>query len=289
MLGNDVVDLLDVDARPETFHRRFDERVFAPDERRAIAADPRPQALRWAHWGAKEAAYKLARQLDPKFVFSPVRLVARFESALPRGGTAAQGTNAPPASQGSFERRGRLELACAPPEPVRAIELKSFETRELVHVVALEAGADWGAVALAVEPLSLHGGDASFAVRRLALREIGRVLGVAAERLSIGRRGRIPTVELDGRTAPYALSLSHHGRFVAFAMTPRSRGVGREHADPVAHADRNPRIDGGPSGRRTRAGRGVSSERAGGVGQAAGAVGCPVGAADTAWPRWMVG
>ena len=66
MLGNDVVDLLDVDARPETFRRRFDARVFAPEERRAIAADPRPQALRWAHWGAKEAAYKLARQLDPR-------------------------------------------------------------------------------------------------------------------------------------------------------------------------------------------------------------------------------
>lgn len=249
MLGNDVIDLFDVDARPETFHRRFDPRVFAAEERRAIATDDRPQALRWAHWGAKEAAYKLARQLDPKFVFSPARLVARFEPA----------SRTP---EGSCERRGRLELASGPSGRVQSIDLKSFETREWVHVVALMAGFDWGAVLMAVAPLSSE--DASLAVRRLALREIGRELGLAAGplsigRLSIGREGRIPTVEIDGRPTDFALSLSHHGRFVAFATVPRGR----------------------------------LGARGQGVRQTAGAVGCPVGAADTAWPtnmlRWMVG
>ncbi len=293
MLGNDVVDLLDVDARPETFHRRFDERVFAAEERRAIAADAHPHALRWAHWGAKEAAYKLARQLDPKFVFSPSRLVARFEPALPRGAGAAHGSQVSPRTQGSFERRGRLELASGPPGRVQAIELKSFETPEFVHVVALVAGSDWGAVVMAVEPLLMHSEairseathsaadpseDASLAVRRLALREIARALGVEAGRLAIGRQGRIPTVELDGRTAEFALSLSHHGRFVAFAFSPRSHELARERGDGRG------RGDGG--GRGERAERSDSREREEGVGQADRAVGCPVGAADTAW---MVG
>ena len=287
MLGNDVVDLLDVDARPETFHRRFDLRVFAAEERRAIAGDARPHALRWAHWGAKEAAYKLARQLDPKFVFSPARLVARFEPALALGAGLAHGSEVSPRTQVSFERRGRLELASGPPGRVPAIALKSFETPESVHVVALVAGSDWGAVVMAAEPLSMHSEamhsetmhsevdpspDASLAVRRLALREIARALGVEAGRLAIGRQGRIPTVEFDGRTAEFGLSLSHHGRFVAFAFSPRSRGLTRE------------RGDGG--GRGERAERGDSIERAEGVGQVDWAVGCPVGAADTAW---MVG
>ena len=35
MIGNDVVDLGDADTRPGAQHRRFDERVFAPSERRA--------------------------------------------------------------------------------------------------------------------------------------------------------------------------------------------------------------------------------------------------------------
>ena len=283
MLGNDVVDLLDVDARPETFHRRFDTRVFAAEERQAIAADARPQALRWAHWGAKEAAYKLVRQLDPKFVFSPARLVAHFEPALPRGADAAQ---ASARTQGSFERRGRLELVSGPRGRVPAIDLKSFETPEFVHVVALVAGSDWGAVVMAVEPLSIDSEadpseDASLAVRRLALREIARELGVEAGRLAIGQQGRIPTVELDGRTAPFALSFSHHGRFVAFALTPKRRGVGRE---PGAWAGDRERGNG--DGRRERVERSDSRSSAGGVGQAVWAVGCLVGAADTAW---MVG
>lgn len=279
MLGNDVVDLFDVDARPETFHRRFDTRVFAAEERRAIATDDRPQALRWAHWGAKEAAYKLARQLDPKFVFSPARLVARFEPAART-------------PEGSFERRGRLELVSGPPGRVQAIDLKSFETREWVHVVALLAGSDWGDVVMAVEPLSSE--DASLAVRRLALREIGRELGLAAGRLSIGRvsigplsigplsigrQGRIPTVELDGRETDFALSLSHHGRFVAFAMAPRDRGVRGVRGERCEHSAGDEHGDFGARGQ--------------GVRQTAGAVGCPAGAADTAWPtylvRWMVG
>ncbi len=271
MLGNDVVDLLDVDARPETFHRRFDTRVFAAEERRAIATDDRPPALRWAHWGAKEAAYKLARQLDPQFVFSPARLVARFEPA----------SRTP---EGSFERRGRLELASGPQGRVQAIDLKSFETREYVHVVALVAGSDWSAVVMAVEPLlshlseseASHSEDASLAVRRLALREIGRELGLAAGRLSIGRlsigrEGRIPTVELDGRATNFALSLSHHGRFVAFAFSPRRRELGRVCAERREHSEGGEHGDFGAPGE--------------GVRQTAGAMGCPVGTADTARPN----
>ncbi|MGY8738305.1 MAG: 4'-phosphopantetheinyl transferase family protein, partial [bacterium] len=78
MLGNDVVDLEDPETRPETFRPRFDERVFDPTERRAIARDQNEHGRRWTHWAAKEAAYKLARQVDSKFVFSPSKLVARF-------------------------------------------------------------------------------------------------------------------------------------------------------------------------------------------------------------------
>jgi hypothetical protein len=52
----------------------------------------------------------------------------------------------------------------------------------------------------------------------MALREIARSLGVEAERLTIGRDGRIPTIELDGVRTALSLSLSHHGRWIAHAM-----------------------------------------------------------------------
>lgn len=278
MLGNDVVDLEDVDARPETFHRRFEARVFADEERRAIAADEDPQACRWAHWGAKEAAYKLARQLDPGFVFSPVKLVAHFE---PRVETRAsqEGSDTPgfEVSRGARvqrERRGRLTLTAGPGEAAMSVELRSFESGDFVHVVALPAGSDWAAVAMSVDALGEGAQEPGVAVRQLALRAIARELGVDPARLSIGRRGRIPTVELDGRTTKLALSLSHHGRFVAFAfrlafvLAPRGRGLGGERSE--------------------RAGTGAGPEREESdreeeVTQSAGAAGCPVGGADTEW------
>ena len=67
MLGNDIVDLLDPESRPESFRPRFDDRVFDPREQTDIAHDDDPHTRRWAHWAAKEAAYKLARQVDSNF------------------------------------------------------------------------------------------------------------------------------------------------------------------------------------------------------------------------------
>lgn len=243
MLGNDVVDLEDADARPETYSHRFEARVFAAQERRAIAEDEDPQACRWAHWGAKEAAYKLARQLDPRFVFSPIALVACFEPRFLRAKTGPQEAGERDTIV-QFERRGRLSFSVGGStgertgERTRAttLELRSFETGEFVHVVARPAGADWGAVAMAVESLAGRTQDPGLAVRRLALRRVADELGVESGRLSIGRRDRIPTVELDGRTTQLALSLSHHGRFVAFAMVPRGGGSERECAEQVTQS-----------------------------------------------------
>jgi len=238
MLGNDVVDLRDADSRPESFRPRFDARVFSPEERRAISRDRDPLARRWAHWAAKEAAYKLAKQIDPDLVFSPIRLQPDFD---PVNADAHRRT----LRCGIVRRSGPSSIA--PTE----VEVRSFETEDRVHVVALPIGSDWGAVDFAVERLESNTTDASAAVRALAVREISRSLGIDPRRLAVGRlgvtrsgwrvgplraelgdprRSRIPTIELDGGPTSLLLSLSHHGRFISFAMTPR--------AEPAVHANR---------------------------------------------------
>lgn len=207
MLGNDVVDLEDPETRPETFRPRFDERVFDPTERRAIARDEDAHARRWTHWAAKEAAYKLARQIDPRFVFAPSRLVARFTRAVDAEG----------------DRRlhyGTLALPSALAGGSAELELRAEQTEGRVHVVAIPAGADWDAVVASIRRLE-PGDDPSEAVRALARADVARDLGIDASRVGIGRRGRVPTVEIDGRPGPMSLSLSHHGRFLACATTHR--------------------------------------------------------------------
>jgi hypothetical protein len=318
MLGNDVVDLLDVDARPETFRRRFDERVFSAEERLALVEDAedasaarRSHALRWAHWAAKEAAYKLIRQVDPTFVFSPGRLVACFEPMPHRP------TDRASASRSTFERRGRLEVVGGSAPLAAPLSLRSFEGEDFVHVVALPADGDWNAVAMAVEagpppsgaasfvaeseaaagvrPAAAPGaervaeaGRASAAVRRLALQSLARELEVDVARLAIGRRGRIPTVELDGRTLPVSLSLSHHGRFVAFAASPRGRAAleasaaaGDERAEQRGATEPFGAKAGSADGLRQ-----ASRVRTASVRRASVEGGGPFASADTAW---MVG
>lgn len=232
MLGNDIVDLRDQDAKPESFRARFDERVFAPVERRAIERDARPDARRWAHWAAKEAAYKLVKQVDPNFVFSPPSLVPKFGAAVELSGDRA-------------ERSGTLVLPEPVAEGVRALDVRSLETADFVHVVALPSGGDWQAVVSAVEPVADES-ESSAAVRALAARRIARDLGIDPGRVEIGRRGKIPTVEIDGAGSALAISLSHHGHWVACAMTLRSdpgssksAASGGEPAGVAARRDRS--------------------------------------------------
>jgi hypothetical protein len=57
-------------------------------------------------------------------------------------------------------------------------------------------------------------------VRLLAREHLAPLLGARVEQLEIARRGRIPVLRSAGHDAPFDLSLSHHGRFVAFAAEP---------------------------------------------------------------------
>ena len=222
MIGNDVVDLQDPDTRPETFRPRFDERVFDPGERRAIAKDADPHLRRWAHWAAKESAYKLARQADDRFVFSPSRLVVRFDGIESESG-------------GRTIRRGVVTLPRSLAPGLSQLDVRSDETTERVHVVATPPGADPEAVVSSIDEI-LPSDDASERVRELATATIARDLGIEAARVSIGRRGdpreggaaKIPTALIDGARSGLVLSLSHHGRFVACAMTLRAEPDSRE-------------------------------------------------------------
>jgi hypothetical protein len=215
MIGSDVVDLRDAESRPESFRPRFDERVFSREERRAIAEDADPLARRWAHWGAKEAAYKLVKQIDPAFVFAPGRWAAHF---APISG----GEQPAPVR----ERRGWIELSASKQAEPWRIDLRSFETSDRVHVVAIPIDSDWDAVDMGVAVCQPQSEDPSVAVRELAAHAIGRRLGVARTRVTIGKRGRVPIALLDGEPAALSLSLSHHGAWIGFATRPGVDAVG---------------------------------------------------------------
>jgi len=180
-VGNDVVDLCDRDARPETLHPRFDEKVFHASERAFIGSGPGANRRRWSLWAAKEAAHKALRQERPDLGFAPrhyrVTLDARGVGSVRRG--------------------------------AEVFFVRVAADAEQVHAVACRPGA--ANVIDAVATLAELGeADPGRAVRALLRRLLARAAEVALE-----RRDRIPRLRLDGRAVP--VSFSHHGRFVAVA------------------------------------------------------------------------
>jgi phosphopantetheinyl transferase len=191
-LGNDIVDLADPETREQGLHPRFDERVFRAEERTLLGGNDSRHVMRWALWAAKESAYKAEKRLDPELVFSPRRFAVEL-SALPGAG-------------GRGVAEGRVVHGS------HVLDLQVHVDGTCLHAVttsAREAGARllWS-VERAVS-------DPSATVRRLAAAAIASALGLDAKGVQIA--GRPPVVLHRGRSLLSDLSLSHHGRFVAFA------------------------------------------------------------------------
>jgi phosphopantetheinyl transferase (holo-ACP synthase) len=186
MVGNDVVDLGDAETCNGPAHPRFDARVFAPSEQAALAASDAANRLRWSLWAAKEAAYKLAVKQSPGLVFSPRRFVVSLRSDLPD------------------------EVST----PVGIFDVALASKGDALHAVAKARGAPTPAIGLTNAGSEV---DASKAVRRFAARCLAERLAVTPGDLHFGRRGRVPTLQLRGDSRRFDLSLSHHGRYLAFA------------------------------------------------------------------------
>jgi phosphopantetheinyl transferase (holo-ACP synthase) len=190
MIGNDIVDLDDEETKTGSIHPRFDERVFETGELAAIRASRHVHQLRWFYWAAKESAFKLLRRTLPDLPFSPRRFVTRASG--PRSATV--------------EASGHV------------VGVHCERGPDFIHCVASYRGA--AATLQAVERLrfdAVRCEVASSAARSLALRSIARYLCVELADLAVDSIGRMPIVLRRGSRLPGTLSLSHHGRYVAFA------------------------------------------------------------------------
>jgi len=186
-VGNDVVDLRDRDARPETLHPRFDARAFHAAERAFVGAGPGANQRRWMLWAAKEAAHKALRQARPEIGFAPRHYQVELD-----------------ASGAGRVRRGREVVA-----------VRVAVDAERVHAVACRGAAR--AAIVAVGTLAELGEpEASRAVRALLRRSLAGEEDVVLE-----RRDCVPRLHLGGRAV--SVSFSHHGRFVAVACAGSPR------------------------------------------------------------------
>ena len=200
LVGNDVVDLRDAESRPESLHARFDGRVFTPCELLVLNASTFPDSLRWTLWAAKESAYKVAKKLDPTVRFIPRNFVVRG---------IAEGRVVP----------GRVLVA----HEVGSFDVLLDRTREWVHAVATLAAENapppQARFCSEIERLESPRADPSRFVRELACTALGSAMTCPPGQVRVAAARGIPVAVLRDRRLPVDLSLSHHGRFVAWVYS----------------------------------------------------------------------
>jgi phosphopantetheinyl transferase (holo-ACP synthase) len=199
-VGNDLVDLSDPFARRNGLCRRYASRVLGPRELKWWENSGDPALLLWTCWSVKEAVFKAFGKLAGPIPFLPKTIAVADPPG--EGAPEIRGTADTPWGRAVFRslrRMDHIHTLCAP-----AWEDVLDETRWRVRKTA-------------------SGGDGSLDVRRAAGRALARHLGVQEEEIRILRdRGDgtspAPRVFLGERELPADLSLSHDGRYVAYAF-----------------------------------------------------------------------
>lgn len=192
LVGNDVVDLGDSEIAEHHARERFVARVCCDEERARLAVAASPKRYLWTLFAAKEAAYKVARKIHGDAIFAHRRFVV--------------------AEDLRSVRWGDLELA---------LRVEADDAR--VHAVTSTEPAPAIAAVAAIwrnEPPSTAG--------RTLLREaLARAHDCTPDEIEVARTELPdswdgfgpPRVLLRGAPIARDVSLSHDGRFVAFAAS----------------------------------------------------------------------
>ena len=224
-VGNDIVDLGEPGNRGKSGDGRFLGRVFTPEERELIAGADDPDALLWSLWAAKEAAYKAVSRANPEVCSIPRRYRVIMGTAPPFCPPGKKGGAVPFFSGRVFTPRGELALRIAVAKDyVHALAAGSESEleRTVRRVDRLGVVKETGGYSRAAREGDCENApDPSAFVRGLVLREIARRSGCPLEELTIRNDPAgpaVPRVFLRGLPFAADISLSHDGRFFAFAL-----------------------------------------------------------------------
>ena len=188
-IGNDIVDL----KQNQQHHPRFPRRIFSDSDLDAYHRNGSQPFQLWLAWAVKEAAYKLEKQRDSSIFFSPPEFSVDLQAA-------------------TVTWRGRVHIF--------ECDLQD----EYLHVW-IHAGAGNARARVKKIPGAGPLRDESLKARDLAAEVVGEMSGIEAAQICIESDSqRIPFVYRMAPAKvklPFALSLSHDGRYVAVAVASR--------------------------------------------------------------------
>jgi len=179
-------------------------RVFTPGERHKILESRDPDRMLWSLWAGKETAYKAVCRYVPSVSSAP----ARYEVHLP-----SEGSHVP--------ESGTVDT------PSGTVSVRFCITSDYIHCLGAATDKEVDAVLWDVRKIPLTGftpHDESGFVREIAKRSIAGYMCKPPEAVSIFRPKECqglapPVVRIAGCTSAVTLSMSHDGRYAAFAFS----------------------------------------------------------------------
>ena len=204
-MGNDIVDLAEAENIGKSRDELFCRRVFNLEELSMIAGSVRPDSFLWGIWAAKEAAYKAISRSDPTVCSIPKKYPVIIEAESVRGISIC------------------LEGKVATPRGELTVNISMDE--DMVYAVATRTAEALRRVVSRVERVDPAKDDSSDILRKILLEEIANRLGFRTGDLSIVKEKcgpGAPFIIFRRNRLPAEISLSHDGRFIAFAFDPET-------------------------------------------------------------------
>lgn len=204
-IGNDIVDLK---TEEPPLHKRYKNYAFTKKECMEIGES---RTKLWLHWAAKEAAYKALKQLDPALSFRPKHFQYSIEKNVVTLGSQALFCRSHISSQ-------YIHVICTTKRDLLwSIDLKGWVSRFPVDQNCQDSNL-----------LTCS----SRSVREVAIKKIASTLRLPLGALKIDTSrandsastsnfynwSKPPLLLIYGAKTSHALSLSHHGRYVAVAF-----------------------------------------------------------------------
>lgn len=196
MVGNDIVDL-NLAQRNAWRQKRFLDKVLVPSEQEALKNSSDPARLLWVLWSMKESAYKLHFRKRLKRALNPTRFTCFLEGDIE------------PGFEG--ELRGRVEVG----EQVYRTNSKIF--KNYVHTTATQ---NTSRALMAIDEVTA---ESSNEIRQKTIHNLVRSFsyanGLDSLQLNfIKDKNGLPFLTHEPTGHSHACSISHHGRYGAFAI-----------------------------------------------------------------------
>ena len=231
MLGNDIVDLTQADADLQQIHPRFMRRVCSPCEQTFLTCCKHSELTRWLwlHWAAKEAAYKALQRLQPALPFQPAKFI--FDPTQKKVGYKSYTFICDIMAKKTQYIHVTAHLVRPAPHSANQIEhtsqLTNMQTVGKTTKTGIYAKQELDLNTLGPKP-TCEAHYESLLVRQALCQELASTLTCPPQAIRIthnasfavrtgGAAEHIPYVFVAGCLAPIILSLSHHGKYLAYA------------------------------------------------------------------------